>query len=87
MSKRINRNNRNRKQRLREMVSEYKARPCVDCGVQYPPYVMDLDHVRGDKDTNVAQMVSAGYAKKRIMEELLKCEVVCANCHRMRTFG
>lgn len=59
--------------------------PCVDCGVNYPYYVMDFDHVRGEKKLNLARMVSTTYSWEAIMEEVEKCEIVCSNCHRERT--
>jgi hypothetical protein len=58
--------------------------PCVDCGINYPYYVMDFDHVRGVKHANVMELVST-LSKKRIDEEIAKCEIVCSNCHRIRT--
>jgi len=66
------------------MVVAAKSRPCTDCGVRYPPYVMDLDHVRGTKVRNVALLKT--YATTAILRaEIAKCEVVCANCHRIRS--
>jgi len=58
--------------------------PCVDCGINYPYYVMDFDHVRGQKHANVMELVST-LSKKRIDQEIAKCEIVCSNCHRIRT--
>jgi len=58
--------------------------PCVDCGINYPYYVMDFDHVRGQKHANVMELVST-LSKKKIDEEIAKCEIVCSNCHRIRT--
>ena len=58
--------------------------PCVDCGINYPYYVMDFDHVRGQKHANVMELVST-LSKKRIDLEIAKCEIVCSNCHRIRT--
>jgi hypothetical protein len=58
--------------------------PCMDCKVQYPYYVMDFDHVRGRKHKNVMELVPT-LSKKKIDEELAKCEIVCSNCHRART--
>jgi hypothetical protein len=58
--------------------------PCVDCGINYPYYVMDFDHVRGVKHANVMELVST-LSKKRIDLEIAKCEIVCSNCHRIRT--
>ena len=58
--------------------------PCIDCGINYPYYVMDFDHVRGQKHANVMELVST-LSKKRIDLEIAKCEIVCSNCHRIRT--
>ena len=73
-------------QRNRKFVQEAKSRPCVDCGIQYPFYVMDFDHVRGKKVENIATMV--GHARKLevLVAEIAKCELVCSNCHRIRTY-
>jgi hypothetical protein len=57
----------------------------MDCGQTFPPYVMDFDHVRGEKKYNVGLMASSGYSLKMIAAEIQKCDLVCANCHRIRT--
>lgn len=73
------------KQRLREYVNELKRAPCTDCGRTYPPYVMDFDHLNGEeKGGLVAHLVAQGQVR-RAKEEIAKCELVCANCHRIRT--
>ena len=58
--------------------------PCLDCGEYYPYYVMDFDHVRGKKHKNVMELIPT-LSKKKIDEEIAKCEIVCSNCHRVRT--
>ena len=58
--------------------------PCMDCKIWYPYYVMDFDHVRGRKHKNVAELIDT-LSKKKIDEEIAKCEIVCSNCHRIRT--
>jgi hypothetical protein len=58
--------------------------PCMDCKIQYPYYVMDFDHVRGKKQANVMELIST-LSKKKIDLEIAKCEIVCSNCHRIRT--
>ena len=81
---------RNRATRKRnvDFVAEIKERtPCTDCGVQYPSYVMEFDHVRGTKELDVSVMCSNLYSIEKIQEEIAKCELVCANCHRERTFS
>lgn len=74
---------------LRELLRDLKARtPCADCGRHYPPYVMDFDHVCGEqKYDNLADMAKDGVSLKRLMDEVAKCDIVCANCHRERTHG
>lgn len=75
-----------RKQLIRDWVYEIKAKtPCTDCKVLYPYYVSDFDHL-GDKLTTVSQLINKGNLKK-VEEEINKCELVCANCHRIRTYN
>ena len=45
---------------------------------------MDFDHVRGQKHANVMELIKS-LSKKKIDEEIAKCEIVCSNCHRIRT--
>ena len=72
------------KEKRRQIIHKHKDVPCADCGMKYPYYVMDFDHMR-DKEFNVAlKKDSVSYA--RLEEEIAKCEVVCANCHRIRTW-
>lgn len=73
------------RQKGRALVDAFKDKPCADCGVKYPPVAMDLDHVRGGKIRSVSSLVGSGYRIELILEELKKCEVVCSNCHRIRT--
>ena len=70
---------------LAQYIRDLKEKtPCMDCGINYPYYVMDFDHVRGKKHANVMELVST-LSKKRIDQEIAKCEIVCSNCHRIRT--
>lgn len=66
----------------RQFIDWLKAIPCFDCGRCFPPECMDFDHVRGEKKFQIAH-ITRGWAK--IEEELQKCDLVCANCHRTRT--
>jgi len=72
------------KARVAAEIDRIEARPCADCGRSYPAYVMDFDHVSGTKNFCLARARS-GVALRRIVAEVTKCEVVCANCHRART--
>jgi hypothetical protein len=83
-----NRRNKNRqRKRLRAILWGVKQRPCQDCGGSFHPWVMELDHRDGAiKVAAVANLVSTGCTDARPFEEIDKCDVVCANCHRMRTY-
>ena len=67
----------------RQLIADIKNVPCADCGGVFPPCVMDFDHVSDDKTRGVAQMMS--HSLEVILEEISKCEIVCANCHAIRT--
>lgn len=73
--------------RNRQLLERAKDVPCADCGERYPPFVMDFDHVRGEKRANVSQLAGTGASEAAILAEIAKCDVVCANCHRERTHG
>ena len=80
---------RNKKERkeLHLLVTEIKeATPCSDCGKSFPGYVMDFDHIKGEKIANVSVLVNQ-CARQKLIKEIKKCEVVCSNCHRIRTFA
>lgn len=70
---------------LREKVQALKSVPCMDCEQTFPPVCMDFDH-RPDE----TKLFDVGGELTRmpdrlIMAEIEKCDVVCANCHRIRT--
>ena len=64
-------------------ISELKNHPCLDCGQSFPSECMDFDHVNGDKEFHVTQGKRRG--RERVIREIAKCDLVCANCHRIRT--
>lgn len=67
-------------------IGKLKEVPCADCKQRYPSYVMDFDHLDPTKKKSaVSFMLSHNQPLKMILEEISKCEVVCANCHRERT--
>lgn len=67
--------------RKNEYIKKKREVPCMDCGIQYPHYVMEFDH-REDKLFSV----NANYGWAAIDKELEKCDVVCSNCHSIRTY-
>ena len=78
-----------RRQRWREqarVLDALRDRPCADCGLRFPPCAMDFDHRNpATKLAAVTRMIGRA-GTSRILEEAAKCDIVCANCHRLRTF-
>jgi len=65
-------------------LNEYKTTyGCRDCGYDENPAAMDFDHVTGVKLFTVSSGVTRSW--EILLAEIEKCEVVCANCHRIRT--
>ncbi len=61
-----------------------KVNPCNTCG-ETDPVVLEFDHrLPKDKFKNISSMVGK-VSEKRLLDEIAKCDVLCANCHRRRT--
>jgi hypothetical protein len=78
-------NNKKYRQEIQDLINKIKANPCTDCKNTFPSYVMDFDHLR-DKEFNIAKATRLHLSKSKVLKEIKKCELVCANCHRERTF-
>lgn len=77
---------RDRRQRTRKYVIEVKtAAVCTDCKIDYPHYVLHFDHISDDKVMDVNRLAREGNMEK-LIAEMAKCEIVCANCHAHRTW-
>ena len=75
---------KNRTKQLQRWRDLKEDTPCTDCNQQYPYYVMQFDHVRGEKVEHVSTLIARCHWKL-VEEEVKKCEVVCSNCHAERT--
>ena len=58
---------------------------CKDCGETFPPHVMHWDHLPGHVKLDEIGSMVGSRRRDAILTELKKCELVCANCHVMRT--
>jgi len=68
----------------RELLTNLKGTTCTDCKGTFHPCQLDFDHL-GDKSFVIGdKKYQVGEAKLRA--EIAKCEIVCSNCHRLRTF-
>lgn len=66
------------------MAAYLAEHPCVDCG-ESDVRCLDFDHVRGEKSRNISAMLSRAVAWEKVLVEIAKCDVRCANCHRRQT--
>ncbi len=78
-------NNQLAKDRNKRYIKDYlSTHPCIDCG-NNNIIVLEFDHISNDKKHNISNMSSQAYSLQAIQEEINKCEVRCANCHRIAT--
>lgn len=80
----VNQQRKELRLKLKEILDKIKDVPCKDCNQKYNPWQMDFDHLK-DKKANVGELANGCYSVEVVLEEVAKCEVVCANCHRDRT--
>lgn len=69
-----------------ELIAILKDIPCADCGQKFHHSVMDFDHGSNLKVGEVSVMARKSGNLERAILESFKCEVVCANCHRVRSY-
>ncbi len=73
----------NRKSKRKYIVDLLKKSKCVDCN-NSDWRVLEFDHKdRETKSFNIADSVQ--YSIEKIQKEIDKCDIVCANCHNIRT--
>ena len=67
------------------LLDQLRDVPCFDCGGTFPPCAMEFDHRDPNtKVEDVTRLISKG--RRRMLEEAAKCDIVCTNCHRNRTY-
>lgn len=62
------------------------GRPCTDCARVFDPQVMQWDHLPGFEKVGDLSKGFPGSTEEEILREIAKCELVCTNCHTVRTF-
>lgn len=58
---------------------------CLDCRWRGWARGLDWDQVDGDKISDISKLIANGRPWLEITREIGKCDLVCANCHRIRT--
>lgn len=67
---------------FREWIDGFKNQPCADCGIEYPPRVMDFHH-RNQEEKSFDPGQKARMSRESLKKEIDKCDVICSNCHRL----
>jgi len=84
-AKSLKRSNSDRYKKRQVLQDIKEASGCIDCGEKYPYYMLHFDHLpEYIKDDQLSKLVSR-VNMDTLLEEIKKCEVVCANCHAIRT--
>jgi hypothetical protein len=67
------------------MLDQLRDVPCADCGNRFPPCSMDFDHRDPAQKRSTVPSLIGRAGDAAILAEAAKCDIVCANCHRVRT--
>lgn len=88
MDKHVENRAKRRRARRQWLRSLKEGRPCTDCGGIFDPVAMDWDHINpSNKSFTIMKDLVGGLQRKEVvLAEIAKCELVCANCHRVRTW-
>lgn len=73
-----------RRQKVKAVLIAEHGGKCVDCGYEGPPFMFDFDH-RNPSEKAFTVSARGSISLVRLRAEASKCDLVCANCHRMRT--
>jgi hypothetical protein len=71
---------------LQELHLYKEKKGCFDCRNKYPHYVLEFDHKPGFQKIDVVYRVLRNYGAEAAWAEVAKCDVVCSNCHKIRTY-
>jgi len=73
---------------IQQAIKDFKiGKPCIDCGDEFHFAAMQFDHRPGEKkEFNLSRGGRTG-SLDRVFKEIAKCDLVCANCHAVRTFN
>lgn len=77
------------RQEMRKLVNRWKCmKGCSECGFKGHHFQLDLDHVDPTTKTNNNnhRAYEPSWSKERIKKELSLCVILCANCHRLKTY-
>ena len=71
-----------RAQKMQTYIDNEKAKGCTQCGIK-DIRCLEFHHVSNDKEANIAELRTGSFGWQRLKDEIAKCIVICANCHRI----
>lgn len=84
--KNVNKRSKAYRQEVLQWYKDLKKAPCTDCRKSYHSSLMEYDHVDTKRD-KISEMVNGKCSKEVILSEIARCELVCAMCHKVRTWN
>ncbi|OLC53628.1 MAG: hypothetical protein AUH85_13845 [Chloroflexi bacterium 13_1_40CM_4_68_4] len=69
------------------LIRAFRSTPCFDCHQHFPWFVMEFDHRDPARKRNNVPFLAGRIGLVRLLEEIEKCDIVCANCHRVRSYS
>jgi hypothetical protein len=85
--KALSRSNIGKALRRRELWKIKEDSGCVDCGEKYPHFMLHFDHKPEFKKLGSVGELYSRWGKEKGLAEMAKCDIVCANCHAIRTYN
>jgi hypothetical protein len=77
---------RDSRNNIRKYIQDVKQGvKCTDCREDYPYWILEFDHINDDKSFTIGKFQDTTTDLEKIKQEIAKCEIVCANCHKNRT--
>src|SRR5437879_13254576 len=68
------------------LLRAFRSAPCMDCRRSFPWFVLEFDHRESEQKLALVPQMSGRVSLMRLLKEIEKCDMVCANCHRVRPY-
>jgi len=81
LSKQAEKNKKLREKQRRWLIDYKRGLACVRCGENYPAVLQFHHRNHEEKEFEIGLYTALGFSKARLLAELEKCDVLCANCH------
>jgi hypothetical protein len=77
---------RRRRREQMDLLIRLRQMPCMSCQGMFPVCAMEFDHRQGTQKSGLVSQMAGRVTIRKLLEEIAKCDIVCTNCHRDRSF-